>query len=163
MEPNSYLCEILLSCIGRVNCSPELGLTSPPCTRRPPVDVSLPRGVPVHGSCGYRRVMHGCGPQTLEQRRRCGCGPGAASGWSVVVAGGIRGLSLCLGLMRSKAGASRRLRPLSAWPGDTISPLEQSRAFFELWLRSRAHRCSLEEASTLDICWNGPSDRSPLP
>jgi len=80
-----------------------------------------------------------------------------------LLAGGIRGLSLCLGLMRSKAGATRRLRPLSAWPGDTISPLEQSRAFFELWLRSRAHRCSLEEASTLDICWNGPSDRSPLP
>ena len=80
-----------------------------------------------------------------------------------LLAGGIRGLSLCLGLMRSKAGATRRLRPLSAWPGDTISPLEQSRAFFELWRRSRAHRCSLEEASTLDICWNGPSDRSPLP
>ena len=80
-----------------------------------------------------------------------------------LLAGGIGGLALCLGLMRSKAGATRRLRPLSAWPGDTISPLEQSRAFFELWLRSRAHRCSLEEASTLDICWNGPSDLSPLP
>jgi len=79
-----------------------------------------------------------------------------------LLAGGIKGLALCLGLMRSQAGVTRRLRPLSLWPGDTISPLDQSRAFFELWLRSRAHRCSLEEASTLDICWNGPSDRSPL-
>lgn len=47
-----------------------------------------------------------------------------------------------------------RLKPLSAWPDDALSPWDQARSFAELWGIARRNRCSLEAASTLDIEWN---------
>ena len=73
--------------------------------------------------------------------------------------GGWPGLALCLGLLRTKPGPYRRLQALSQWPGDGISAINQARAFSELFRRALAQRCSLEKASTLDICWDGPADR----
>ena len=50
-----------------------------------------------------------------------------------------------------------KLQSLSAWPGDRISPLAQARAFWEIMSIARQNRCSLEEATTLDISWDHSS------
>lgn len=47
-----------------------------------------------------------------------------------------------------------RLRPLSRWPGDTLSLLDQLRSFAELLRIARQSKCSIEAASTLDIKWD---------
>ena len=64
-----------------------------------------------------------------------------------VLAGGLKGLRLL-----------PRLKTLSAWPGDRLGLLPQARAFAELVQMQHRHACSLEEAATVDICWNGPAD-----
>ena len=63
--------------------------------------------------------------------------------------GGLKGLRL-LGSIET----------LSAWPGDSLGPLAQLRAFRELWALKQKHKCSLEAASTVDICWNQPATES---
>lgn len=47
-----------------------------------------------------------------------------------------------------------RLRPLSRWPGDTLSLLDQLRSFAEILQIAQRNKCSIESASTLDIKWN---------
>ena len=63
--------------------------------------------------------------------------------------GGLKGLRLL-----------SRMETLSAWPGDSLGPFAQLRAFRELWALKQKHKCSLEAASTVDICWNQPLTES---
>jgi hypothetical protein len=51
-------------------------------------------------------------------------------------------------------GKAWRLRSLSHWPNDPLSPLDQARSFAELLRIASRNKCSIEAASTLDISWN---------
>ena len=78
-----------------------------------------------------------------ETRFRASAGLLMGERLPTVLVGGMRAL-----------GKAWRLRSLSHWPNDRLSLLDQARAFAELLRIARAHRCSIETASTLDLSWN---------
>lgn len=76
--------------------------------------------------------------------------PGTVMGeaMAAVMVGGVRGLAVL-----------PRLQPLSRWPGDSLGLVPQARAFAELLRIAWRSGCSVEEASTLDIRFDGLDDQ----